>query len=160
MITQTTILTDGNIDKIKALIGTGEKANIELGEILATMQGLDKVGVVKLCAAAMLNYNEYFWSSMIDDENDCVIRSLKFSDGSSIRIFDGNHAYDVMVSIDIYDQNNNRVVEDYKVHDYCDYNNTPAMTTFNETSKPIIQQKLVDSISEHSWIWKNKPLCQ
>lgn len=157
---QTTILTDANIDKIKALIGAGEKANVELGEILATMQGLDKMAVVKLCAAAMLNYDESFWSSMIDNENDCVIRSLEFSDGSSIRIFDGNHAYDIMVSIDIYDQNNNRVVEDCKVHNYCDYNNTPAMTTFNEDSKPIIQQKLVDAIDDNSWIWKDEPLWQ
>lgn len=150
---QTTILTDENIEKIKALIGTGEKANIELGEILATMQGLDKVAVVKLCAAAMLNYDESFWSSMIDNENDCVIRSLEFSDGSSIRIFDGNHAYDIMVSIAIYDQDDKPIVRGLKVHDYCDYNNTPTMNTFNETSKPIIQQKLIDAIGDNSWIW-------
>lgn len=157
---QTTILTDENIEKIKTLIGTGEKANIELGEILASMQGLDKVAVVKLCAAAMLNYDEYIWSEMVDNENDCVIRSLEFSNGSSIRIFDGNHAKDILVSIDIYDQNNNRLVSDYKVHDYCDYDNAPAMTTFNETSKPIIQNKLMDAIDEYSWIWKDKQLWQ
>jgi hypothetical protein len=153
---QTTILTDENIEKIKTLIGTGEKANIELGEILAAMQGLDKVAAVKLCAAAMLNYDESFWSSMIDNENDCVIRSLEFSDGSSVRIFDGNHAYNILVSIDIYDQNGNRVIKDCEIHDYLDYNNTPAMTTFNETSKPIIQQKLVDAIDDNSWIWNSK----
>ena len=153
---QATILTDENIEKIKALIGTGEKANIELGEILATMQGLDKVAVVKLCAAAMLNYDESFWSSMIDNETDCVVRSLEFSDGSSIRIFDGNHAYDIMVSIAIYDQNNKPIARGLKVHDYCDYDNAPVMTTFNETSKPIIQQKLVDAIDDNSWIWNSK----
>lgn len=153
---QATILNDENIEKIKALIGSGEKANIELGEILASMQGLDKVAVVKLCTAAMLNYNEYIWSEMVDNDNDCVIRSLEFSDGSSIRIFDGNHAYDIMVSIAIYDQNNKPIARGLKVHGYCNYDNAPVMTTFNEISKPIIQQKLMDAIDEYSWIWKKQ----